>query len=187
MRKDVDVNERRFVMRFILMLALVGLSSILFASQDGVVDISKTDIFERLVNFIIFVILLWYLVADKLKAILSARSINIANKLSESQIKTKEARSKKEKAKIQLEEAKQRAKEIVEAAKKEALVSEKEIEEKTKEQILYIAKNNENSMKFQAKIFQKEIVQEILQEILYSNKIHLTSNDYINILEKKVP
>ncbi|STQ86985.1 hypothetical protein LS73_006840 [Helicobacter muridarum] len=173
-------------MRFIAILTLVGLSGILFASQGGHIDISKTDIFERLVNFIIFVVLLWYLVADKLKAILSARSIDIANRLSESQMRTKQAKSKKEKAKIELEDTKQKAKSIIETAKKEALISEKEIEEKAKEQILYITKSNEESMKFQAKAFQKQIIQEVLQEILSSNKIQLTSNDYINILEKKV-
>ncbi|RDU73828.1 hypothetical protein CQA66_00195 [Helicobacter aurati] len=170
-----------------VVFSLFGLTNLVFAGgHDGVIDISKTDILERLINFVIFVLLLWYLVADKLKNILSSRSRDIANKLSESQSKIKESRSKKEQAQLRLKEANQKAKEIIEVAKKEALLSKREIEEKTKEQIAYLIKNNEESMQVQARLLQKEIIQEVLEEIFSSQKISLTSNDYIKILEKKV-
>lgn len=166
---------------------LIGLSNIMLAGgHDNVIDISKTDIFERLVNFILFILLLWYLIADKLKAILSARSRDIANQLSESQSRIKEARNKKEQAQLHLTEARQKAKEILETARKEALIFEREIEEKTKEQITYLVKNNEESMQFQARMLQKEIIKEVLEEMLSSENIQTTSNDYINILEKRI-
>lgn len=164
-----------------------AMCSILYASgQSHVIDVSKTDIMERLINFVIFVALMWYLLADRLRSMLQERTKGIANKLSQTQEKVNDIRAKKEKAQQRLKEAKEQAAEIISTAKKEANASVLRIEEKTKEQIANLLKANEESMQFQEKMLQKQLVAEILQEIFVSQALSLESKDYVAILEKKV-
>jgi len=48
-----------------LLLTLLALAPVaLFANSDG----AETDIIQRTVNFVIFAGILWYLLADKIKA-----------------------------------------------------------------------------------------------------------------------
>lgn len=175
-------------MRYILTVLLCfGLCSIAYASGEAhTMDISKTDIFERLINFLIFVALMWYLIADKLKSMLNERTQGIANKLSQTQTKVRESREKKEKAQQRLREAQEQAKEILDTAKKEAHASVLRIEDKTKEQITNLLKANKEAMEFQEKMLQKQLVAEVLQEVFASPKLNLEAQDYIGILEKKV-
>ena len=175
-------------MRYIWIALLgFGLCGIVYASSEAhVMDISKTDIISRLANFIIFVILMWYLLTDKLKSILKQRSQDIANKLSQTQIKVRESRDKKEMAQQRLQEAREQAKEILDTAKKEARVSVLRIEDKTREQIANLLRANEEAMEFQEKMLQKQLVSEILQEIFASSKLKLETQDYFEILEKRV-
>lgn len=175
-------------MRYIYMAFMCFvLCSISYASGEAhVMDISKTDIIERLINFVIFVALMWYLLADRLKSMLQERTKGIANKLSQTQEKVNEIRAKKEKAQQRLKEAKEQAAEIIATAKKEANASVLRIEEKTKKQIANLLKANEEAMEFQEKMLQKQLVAEILQEAFVSQALKLESKDYVGILEKKV-
>lgn len=168
-------------------LLCFGLCGVAYASGEAhAMDISKTDIIERLINFVIFVALMWYLLADKLRSMLHERSQSIANKLSQTQTKVRESREKKEKAQQRLQEAKEQAKEIIDTAKKEAHVSVLHIEDKTKEQIASLIRANDEAMDFQEKILQKQLVAEVLQEIFTSSALNLEAQDYVGILEKKV-
>lgn len=175
-------------MRYIwVTLLCFGLCGVVYASGEAhAMDISKTDIIERLINFVIFVALMWYLLADKLKSMLHERSQSIANRLSQTQTKVRESKEKKEKAQQRLQEAKEQAKEIIDTAKKEAHVSVLRIEDKTKEQIASLLRANDEAMDFQEKILQKQLVAEVLQEIFTSSALKLEAQDYVGILEKKV-
>lgn len=167
---------------FVSLLAVVSLH----ANEHHVIDISKTDILERTINFVIFVALMWYLVAGRLKAILKERSDGISLRLSQTQTKVREARDKKEKSQQRLKHAHDQAAEIIKIAKQEAAISVKHIEDKTKEQIASLIKANKDAMEFQEKQIQKQIVSEVLQEAFSSPKFRLETQDYVNILEKKV-
>lgn len=166
-------------------LACLGLCGVSYAA-GGEMDISKTDIIERLINFVIFVALMWYLLADKLKAMLAERSQGIADRLSQTQTKVRESREKKERAQQRLKEAHEQAAEILATAKKEAHASVLRIEEKTKEQIANLLKSNEEAMEFQERLLQRQLVAEVLQEAFASQALNLDSKDYVGILEKKV-
>ena len=163
-----------------------SLFGVALASGGGEGGDSPTYTFERVVNFAIFVVLLWYLVADKLKAALLARSNSIASRLSESQSKVKEAREKKERALADLADAKNSARDIIDIAKREALISVRHIEESTKEQVAYLMKSNEEALDFREKSFRKQVILEVLDEAFASDRIKLKSGDYVAILEKRV-
>ncbi len=174
----------RYVIFALTMFILCGISYA--SSGNHVVDISKTDIIERLINFVIFVALMWYLLANKFKEILSARSKEISERLSQTQSKVREVKEKKERALQHLREAKEKATEISNTAKKEASISVFQIEEKTKEHISNLIKANDEAMEFQEKLLQKQLISEVLQEIFSSQSLNLDTNDYVSILEKKV-
>ncbi|RDU63449.1 hypothetical protein CQA53_08490 [Helicobacter didelphidarum] len=170
---------------FVVFSMFVLTCSVLYASEH-VMDISKTDIFQRTINFAIFVGIMWYLVADKLKAMLQQRTRAISEKLTQAQAKVKESREKKEKAQQRLKNAYDQVPEIIKSAKQEANIAVQNIEEKTKDHIVNLIKANEEAMEFQKKLFQKQIVEEILHEIFVSPTLKLETQDYVGILEKKV-
>lgn len=165
----------------IILCFFVAFSSLIFASA---VDISKTDIVERSINFIIFIAILWYLLAGKLKAFFGARREKIAQRLSEVQEKLKIAKNNKEQALRKLEEAKEQASQILANAKKEAYLIAQKIEEQSSVDIEIMRKNSEILMEFEQRKMEKEVVDEVLQEVFAQSKLNTT--EYVNILEKKV-
>lgn len=169
---------------FILLSITILLFSVANAAGHSPMDISKTDIFERSINFIIFIALMWYLVADKLKTILRERVESISLKFSQTQSRVKDSREKKEKAQQRLKEAQEQAAELIKNAKQEANIAIQRIEEKTKEQIANLIKTNEEAMEFQERLLYKQVVAEVLQEIFTDST--LNAQDYVNLLEKKV-
>ncbi|PAF48588.1 hypothetical protein BKH46_00525 [Helicobacter sp. 12S02634-8] len=150
------------------------------------VDISDTDIVERIVNFVIFIAILWYLAADKLKELFATRRENIAKKLEEVQDKLKTAKKAKEQALRKLEESKSKATDMVATAKKEAYLVMQKIEEQSRVDIENIIKNNEILMDFEQKKMEREVVEEILTELFKTKVGTFETSDYIHILNKKV-
>lgn len=167
-------------MRYILGLILFSLT-FLFANA---IDFSQTDFIERSINFVIFVIILWLLLAKKAKAFFLARSERISNQLLEVQEKLKIAKNHKEQALRRLEEAKENATEILANAKREAYMIEQKIEEQSRRDIENMIKNTELLMDFEQKRMEKEVVDEVLEEVFSQST--LNTAEYVNIIEKKV-
>ncbi|PAF52734.1 F0F1 ATP synthase subunit B [Helicobacter sp. 13S00477-4] len=157
-------------------------ASFLFGAD---INLSDTDIVERVINFVIFIAIIWYLLADKLKKLFSDRRESIAKKLDEVQEKLKIANKTKEQALQKLEEAKEKAIDIVAIAKKEAYLIVQKIDEQSKVDIENLIKNNEILMDFEQKKMEKEVIQDILFE-LFSQEASFENSDYLNILNKKV-
>ena len=156
-------------------------SSFALASE---VDISQTDIIPRSINFIIFVLILWFLFAGKLKAFLQERREKISLQFSEVQDKLKIAKKEKEQALRKLEEAKETAAEIIANAKKESYLVAQKIEEQTRADIEVMMKNAEALMSFETKQMEKEVVMEVLDEVFAENR--LDAHAYGSILEKRL-
>lgn len=167
-------------MRFFLLT--FGAFSSVFASMD--VQLADTDFLERAINFIIFVAILWFLVAKKAKAFFNTRRDKIAERLLEVQEKLKQAKKNKEQALRKLEEAKEVAAEIIANAKREAYMIAQKMEEQSSIDIENMIKNTENLMEIEQKKMEKEVVSEILEEVFKESKINAA--EYVKILEKKV-
>lgn len=166
-----------------ILVLFFTLLSFVYAGDDLVV--ADTDVGARLINFIIFVGLVWYLVAGKLKSALLDRQQNISKRLNEAQDKIKHAQAKKDSTEIRLSEAKIHAREIISLAKKEAMTLVKHIEERNKEHIEHLIKSNEIAMDFEKRKIKKLVVKELLQELFKRDSLNLSSKDYFNILERK--
>ncbi len=164
------------------MFYLFLLPIFLFASD---VNIADSDIIERTINFIIFIVILWYLFANKIKESLKDRQRNIADQLNAVQDKLSQSMAKKEEAYRLLEESKQKAKEIVLNAKKEAEIIADNINKQCNIDIAIINKNHQERISFEHKKIKKMIINDVIDELLLNN-INLSKNDYIDILLKRV-
>lgn len=164
-------------------ILFILLPAFAFAAE---VDIANSDIVERTINFAIFVAILWYLLANRIKAALKARQDGISSQLNAVQDKLAQSNIKKEDALKSLEQSKQKAEDIISSAKKEALIIAQNIEEQCKNDIEILKKSHQELLNFEQKRMKKAVIDDILDELLIKNDIKLNKNDYIEILLKRV-
>ena len=160
-----------------LLFILIGTS--LFASGAA-----ETDIVARVINFLIFVAILWYLIADKVIAFFRERKEKIAKNFQEVEEKLKTTKEQKEMLKVKLEETKAKANEIVDDAKKEAGYIYSSIIKEVKEEIEIYKKQFEEFKKVEIQKAKKEAIKEFLEDVL--KDVHITSKNAAKIVLKKV-
>lgn len=153
-------------------------------AQASEVDIAQSDFFARSVNFVIFVAIVWVLLAGRARAFFAARRERISTQLSEVQDKLKTAKNNKEQALRRLEEAKEQATEIISNAKRETYLITQKVEEQSRIDIENMLKHTQSLMEFEQKRMEKQVVDEVLTEVFAQNK--LNTQEYVNILQKKV-
>ena len=171
-------------MKRILLLGLVALAPVaLFASEGAE---TNYDIVQRTVNFIIFAAILWYLLADKIKAFLANRTLSIQSELDKVQETLKASQDKVADAQKKLEEAKKLATEIVESAKADVDSVKQKVAVAVDTDIANLNKNLDEMMKVELSKAKKQVVTEVLEELLSSENIKLTQNELANIVLKKV-
>jgi F-type H+-transporting ATPase subunit b len=169
-------------MKRILLLGLALAPVALFANSHG----AETDIVQRTVNFLIFAGILWYLLADKIKAFFAERSLSIQAELDKVQDTLKASQEKIKDAQKKLEEAKKIATEIVEGAKADVDSVKQKVAAAVESDIANLNKNLDEMMKVETSKAKKEVVNEVLEELLSSENIKLTQNELVNIVLKKV-
>ncbi len=162
---------------------LILLPALMFGNE---VDIANSDIIERTINFIIFAVILWYLLANRLKTMLKARQDGISSQLNAVQEKLAQSQLKKEEALKALEAAKQQADDIINSAKKESIIITNHIEEQCNNDIEILKKNHQELLDFEQKKMKKAVINDVLDELLNNNNITLSKKDYIDILRKRV-
>ena len=169
-------------MKRMLLLGLAIVPVALFANEGAV----ETDIVQRTVNFIIFAGILWYLLADKIKAFFAERSLSIQAELDKVQDTLKASQEKVKDAQKKLEEAKKLATEIVEGAKADIDSVKQKVATAVDTDIANLNKNLDEMMKVETSKAKKEVVAQVLEELLSSENINLTQNELVNIVLKKV-
>lgn len=161
------------------MLAFAPLA--LFASEGA-----ETDIIQRTVNFVIFAGILWYLLADKIKAFFANRTLGIQAELDKVQDTLKESQAKVDEATLKLEEAKKLAVEIVSGANAEIDSIKSKVAQAVDNEIAHLNKNFDEKIKIETRKAKKEVVQGVLEELLSSDNIGVSQDELANIVLKKV-
>ncbi len=169
-------------MKRILLLGLALAPVALFANSQG----AETDIVQRTVNFLIFAGILWYLLADKIKAFFAERSLSIQAELDKVQDTLKASQDKVTDAQKKLAEAKKIATEIVEGAKADVDSVKQKVATAVDSDIDNLNKNLDEMMKVEISKAKKEVVTQVLEELLSSENIKLTQDELANIVLKKV-
>ncbi len=168
----------------IVLLALLAVPVVVSAS--GAEAEGGTDFWPRLVNFAIFAAILWYLIADKIKAFFVGRSEGIAAQLSTIQEKLKASKEEKEQAIKKAEEAKESAVSLVETAKKEAKILSEKIAKDLELEIAALKKAHAERQEAEEKKMAREVVNEVLEEMFQGKGVGLKNEDLLSIIKKKV-
>ena len=159
----------------------------LFAVASGDAEASgsgETDIFWRVINFVIFFAILYYLLADKIKAFFKEREEGIANRLSEVQEKLKAAKAEKEEAAQKAKDAEGTASDLKASAHKEAELMVAKINESLIHDKAQLEKSHADRVDIEAKKMKKEVVNEVLEDMFKGDNI--SNEDLLNIIKKKV-
>lgn len=162
-----------------LLITIVPLAA--FAS-DG----SETDFLQRTVNFIIFAAIVYYLLADKIKAAFAERSQSIQAELDKVQDTLKESEQKVENAKAELENAKRLAREIIDGANADIESIKNQIAQSVEQDIANMQKHFDEKVEVETRKAKKEVVAEILEELLNSDTASLSQDELANIVLRKV-
>ncbi len=149
-------------------------------------DENTTDIFPRLINFLIFAGILYYLLADKIKTYFKDRELEVADKLASIQDKLKESKNEKEMAVKKITEAKESAKSILEVAKKEARQINDKIKKDLHQSIENLQKGHDERVEVEEKKMTKIVVGEIVDEMFKEENFKFENEDLLNIVKKKV-
>jgi len=166
------------------MLMLIVLPLSMFAneaSSDG-----GTDFWWRLVNFIIFAIIIYRLVAGKIAEFFKNRERSIADELSSIQEKIKEAKAKKQEAQNSANDAVQKASELKEIAKKEAELIAQKILQQTQLEKEMIEKSFEQKVDIERKKMKESVVSEVVEDIFSTSGGKISTKELLNIIKKKV-
>lgn len=169
-------------MKRMLLLGL-ALAPVALLANEGAVE---TDIVQRTVNFIIFAGILWYILADKIKAFFAERSLSIQAELDKVQDTLKASQDKVKNAQKKLEEAKKIATDIIEGAKADIDSVKQKVATAVDSDIANLNKNLDEMMKVETSKAKKEVVTQVLEALLSSENIKLTQNELVNIVLKKV-
>jgi len=145
-----------------------------------------SDYWPRVVNFTIFAAILYYLVANPIKAFFQGRSEGISAQLNEIEEKLQAAKDAKKEAQERLEESEAKAAQILEDAKKEAELLASKIAEANENELLLMAKQLEEKMTLEERKATREAIDEILSEHITNEEITLSESKVVDIISKKV-
>ena len=171
-------------MKRVLLLGL-ALAPVAIIANDGAVE-TNYDIVERTVNFLIFASIIWYLLANKIKAYFSGRTLGIQAELDKVQDTLKASQDKVADAQNKLDDAKKLSAEIIDGAKADVDNIKQKVLAAIDADIANLNKNLEESNRVEISKAKKQVVGKILNELLSSENIKLSQNELVNIILKKV-
>jgi F-type H+-transporting ATPase subunit b len=169
------MNKKLFSLLAVAPLAL-------FASDANV----ETDILERTVNFLIFISIIYYLIADKIKGFFTERTSTIQGELDKVQELLKASETKVAEAKLEVENAKKIAAELVESANADVNSIKQKVEESVEQEIAYLSKSFDEKTALEAKRVKREVVESVLNQLLSDDNIAVSQEDISKIILKKV-
>ena len=180
-------------MKKIVLLSLLIVPAILLASgadaessryfaQTG----RETDFLPRVVNFIIFAALLYYLLANPIKNFFKGRSEGIAAQLSQIEEKLQAAKDEKKEAQNRLDKSEERAEKIIADAKAEAILLAEKIAASNQNDLLMLDKQLQDKITFEERKAARDAIDEVLSENITNDDIMLDEAKVVEIISKKV-
>lgn len=145
-----------------------------------------TDIVQRTVNFILFVGLIWYLVAEPAKNYFASRSQNIADDLKKVQEKLNESVALKKDALSKISDAEKYAEELKVTSKKENKIINDNIMLHCDSDLEVVSKQHTALMDFEQRKMVRDVVEDIVKETLSQSSENFDKKAMANVLLKKV-
>lgn len=177
-------------MKKILLLSLFVLPAMLLASgnteetryflQTG----REYDFLPRVVNFTIFVGLLYYLLSQPIKSFFKERSLGISTQLNEIELKLQSAKDEKKEAQSRVTSSEAKAKEIISDANAEAVLLASKIVTANEYELALLDKQQDEKMMLEERRLAREAIDEVLGENITVDDIHLDTQKVISIISE---
>ncbi len=168
-----------------VLLLLSAVSMTLLASEHAAQE-GGTDFWWRLVNFIIFAVIIYKLVADKIVAFFKAREQGIADELTALEKRLKEAKVQKQEALEEAEKSTQKAEELKVIAQEEAKLLEEKIAQNLALEKEQLERSHHERVEIETKKMKQEVVSEVIEELFGSKGVQMSNEDLLNIIKKRV-
>ncbi len=166
-----------------ILVLMLSVSTIALASDAG--D-GSTDIVQRTVNFILFAGLIWYLVAEPVKAYFASRSQAIADDLKKVQDKLNESILLKKEALAKISEAEKFAEELALSSKKENKIINDNIMTQCEADLQAMIKQHALATEFEQRNMVRDVVENVLKETLSQSGSNFDKEAMANVILKKV-
>ena len=181
-------------MKKIVLLSLLVVPAILVASGHADAEVTRymtqtgreNDFWPRVVNFTIFVALLYYLLANPIKDFFKGRSAGIAAQLSEIEEKLQAAKDEKKEAEARLEASEKKAEEILVDAQAEAVLLADKIATANENELKALEKQLDEKMALEERKSARAAIDEVLGENITAEDINIDVNKVVDIIAKKV-
>ena len=166
-----------------ILVTLLAMSTIALASSaEG----GSTDIIQRTVNFLLFAGLVWYLVAEPMKAYFNARSQGVADELKKVQDKLNETIALKKEALAKISDAEKYADALAISSKKENKVINDNIMVQCEVELENLAKQNISVTEFEQRKMVRTVVENVLNEVLSQSSDSFDKKAMADVILKKV-
>jgi len=171
-------------MKHIFLMAMIAV--VTFASEHAPVAEVETDIIQRTVNFLIFAGIVYYLIAEPVKAYFTGRTQGIADELEKVQNRLKESKAAKEAANAKIDEAKTLAEEIMSSCKKENVIINEKMAAQLEFDLSNLEKQQSDVMELDKRQMVRQVVEEVLADALSQDNSGLDKDAFADIILKKV-
>lgn len=170
----------------ILILAIALPSLALAGHEHKEVTLMGSDFLFRVLNFSIFVGLIYYLAAEPIKAFFVGRSEAIANRLKEIDAKLEASKNERLTAEENLKQAEEKAKEIVADAGNEAKLLATNIAEKSDASLIQLEKQAEEKQALEAKKATRATIDSLLKDGFDNDDISVDEAKVVSLISNKV-
>jgi len=167
-----------------IILTMLMITTYAFASGGG--EHAGTDIVQRTVNFLLFVGLIWYLIAEPVKNYFTSRRQGIADELQKVQDKLNESIALKKEALAKITEAEKFAQELAEISKKENKILNDNIMKQCDIDLENLEKQNNTLMDFEQRKMVRNVVEDVLSDVLNQSSESFDKEAMANVILKKV-
>ena len=166
-----------------ILVTMLSLSALAFASGEAVSE-GGTDIVQRTVNFLIFIGILYYLLAEPIKSFFVGRTDGIADELKKVRDKLQESKKAKEDAQNAIDEANKFAESLKESSKKENNILNDKIMAQCESDLENMQKQNIALMEFEQRAMTRKVVENIVSDMLKEDT--LSKDAMTDLIIKKV-
>jgi len=176
------------IKKIALVATAIIIPTMVFAAGDGhhEVTMMESDFFYRILNFSVFAGILYYLVANPVKAYFVGRSEGIASKLEEIEEKLQASKNERLVAEENLVKAEAKAKEIVADAENEAQLISVNIAEKNSATLELLAQQATEKQALTSKKATQTTINELLNENFDNADIAVDEAKVVSLVSGKV-
>jgi len=166
-----------------ILVTLLTMSTFALASSA---EQGSTDIIQRTVNFLLFAGVVWYLIAEPIKAYFNARSQGVADELKKVQDKLNETIALKKEALAKISDAEKFAEELIVSSKKENKVINDNIMVQCEADLEILTKQHKSLTEFEQRKMVRAVVEGVLNEVLSQSGDSFDKEAMADVILKKV-